>query len=426
MNLLNYTLKYLAIALFGIISVWAVIFYVNMLDEVYDSLDDGLDNYKLLIIEKAHEDPGTLTRNEFAEGNYEIREISKDQAKRTKEVYQDTLMYMANEKDLEPVRMLTTTFKMDKKHYELKVISSMVEEDDLIEDLFYSLIWLYIFLLASILIVNNFLLKKVWQPFYGLVDQLKNFRLGKNQNIQSVETSVKEFNVLNDTVGALVRHTLETYNNQKQFIENASHELQTPIAISINRLELLAEKNELNESTLETVGQVIQTLERLTRLNKSLLLLSKIENRQFEDVEEVSVNQVVNALKEEFADFAEFKNVTISVKEKADLYVVMQKDLVTILISNLLKNAIVHNHTNGAVEMEIGEDYLLISNSGSAIALDPDKIFKRFHKDSGDHNNTGLGLAIVKAIIDLYSFSISYGFTGKHNIRIHFQVLPKS
>ena len=419
MNLLNHTLKYLAFALFGIISVWAVIFYVNMLDEVYDSLDDGLDNYKLLIIEKAQKDSSTLTRTEFAEGNYEIREISKSNALQIKDVHKDTLMYMQYEKDLEPVRILTTAFKREDRYYELKVISSMVEEDDLIEDLVYSLIWLYVALLASILIVNNLLLKKVWKPFYALLDQLKKFRLGKNQAIEPAETKVKEFKVLNDSVVSLVNHTLETFNSQKQFIENASHEIQTPIAISINRLELLAEKNELNDSGLETVGQVIQTLERLSRLNKSLLLLSKIENRQFEETEKININQIARELSEEFADFAEYKDIAITVSEKGQLNAMMQKDLASVMLSNLIKNAIVHNHAAGTVAIEIGDQYLKISNSGSNVALDEKKIFRRFHKGAEDKNNTGLGLAIVKAIADRYGFQIEYSFDGKHCFEIN-------
>jgi signal transduction histidine kinase len=418
MSLLNHTLKYLAFALFGIISVWAVIFYVNMLDEVYDSLDDGLDNFKMLIIEKAHKDSTILFRNEFEEGNYEIREITKEYAKSIRDVHKDTLMYMAYEEDMEPVRLLTTAFKINERFYELKVISSMVEEDDLIEDLFYSLIWLYIAMLASILIVNKFLLRKVWKPFYDMVDQLKHFRLGKDNSIQPVATQVKEFRVLNDSIVALAKHTVEAYESQKQFIENASHELQTPIAISINRLELLAERDDVSEQNLEAIGQVIQTLERLTRLNKSLLLLSKIENRQFMQTETVSVNDLFTQLIEEFHDFAEYKNLSVSIEENGQLAWSMQRDLAVIMVSNLMKNAIVHNHTNGTVDVEIGSNFFSISNSGSAAPLNQDKIFHRFHKDSADNNNTGLGLAIVKAIADLYELSVEYKFDGKHSVRV--------
>lgn len=426
MNLLNHTLKYLAFALLGIISVWAVLFYINMLDEVYDSLDDGLDNYKMLIIEKAQQDPGTLQKTEFAEGNYEIREISRKQATHMKEVHKDTLMYMPYEEDMEPVRMLTTSFHIDHKYYELKIISSMVEEDDLIEDLVYALIWLYVALIVSILLVNNLLLRKIWKPFYNLVDQLKSFRLGRNEPIRPATTNVKEFNVLNQSVAALVKHALDTYNSQKQFIENASHELQTPVAISINRLELLTDKSEMSQADLQTVGQVIQTLERLSRLNKSLLLLSKIENRQFEDVGLVSINTVVAELKEEFADFAAYKGLSVNISGDAPLEVIMQKDLAVILISNLLKNAIVHNHTNGFVEIQLGDGELRMANSGAQSPLDGERIFQRFHKSASGNGHTGLGLAIVKVIADLYGFRVSYAFDGRHVMCINFNMRSHS
>ncbi|HEV7380088.1 MAG TPA: HAMP domain-containing sensor histidine kinase [Dyadobacter sp.] len=420
MSLLNYTLKYLAFALLGIISVWAVVFYVNMLDEVYDSLDDGLDNFKMLIIEKASQDSTILLRNEFAEGNYEIREIPKDYAKKLRDVHKDTLMYMPFEDDLEPVRMLTTAFKKHDQYYELKIISSMVEEDDLIEDLFYALIWLYVALIVSILIVNNLLLRKVWKPFYGLVDQLKDFRLGINKPISAVDTEVKEFRILNDSVIALTQHTTDTFNSQKQFIENASHELQTPVAISINRLELLAERGALTEPDMEIVGRVIQTLERLTRLNKSLLLLSKIENRQFEQGELVSANTMFKDIVNELQDFADYKEVQINIEEKAQLNFSIPKDLAVILLSNLLRNAIIHNKEGGTVKIKIQQNHFSIANTGSASALDDKRVFRRFEKSSSDKNNTGLGLAIVKAITDICGATIVYKFDGKHTMTVSF------
>ena len=421
MSLLNYTLKYLAFALFGIISVWAVIFYVNMLDEVYDSLDDGLDNFKMLIIEKASQDSTILFRNEFAEGNYEIREVAESYAKKIKDVHKDTLMYMPYEDDLEPVRLLTTAFKKDDRYYELKIISSMVEEDDLIEDLFYALIWLYIALIGSILIINNFLLRKVWKPFYSMLEQLKDFRLGVNNPVGSVKTEVKEFKVLNDSLISLTRHTTDTFNSQKQFIENASHEIQTPVAISINRLELLAEKGALTEPDMETVGRVIQTLERLTRLNKSLLLLSKIENRQFEQGELVSLNMIIKELVHEFRDFADYKEVQMNVEESGELSYYMQKDLAVVLLSNLLRNAIIHNKEGGTVKIVVDRHFFSITNTGSALPLDGERIFKRFEKSSSDKNNTGLGLAIVKAITDMYAVTITYHYDGAHTMTVSFQ-----
>ncbi len=420
MKLLNHTLKYLSITLFVIISIWAAIFYINMLDEVYDSLDDGLENYKLLIIKKAEEDSSILNKKEFAESNYEIREIPESVAVLRRDVHQDTLMYMLNEEDYEPVRMLTSAFALNNKFYELKVISSMVEEDDLIEDLLYSLIWLYVAMIASVLVVNNFMLKKTWKPFYLLLDQLKQFKLGKDPIVTPAETQVKEFRELNEAVHLLLNRTLETYQGQKQFIENASHELQTPLAISINKLELLSEREDLTENNLVAVGQVIQTLERLKRLNKSLLLLSKIENKQFRDHEQVDINAIFKNLINEFSDFADFRNVRISLRENGQLDADMNKDLAGIFITNFLKNAIVHNHESGTVEIVINRNSFTIYNSGAEVALDAEKMFERFHKKSNEKNNNGLGLAIVKAIADLYGISVIYNFDAGHNMTVIF------
>lgn len=421
MKLLNHTLKYLSITLFVIISIWAAIFYINMLDEVYDSLDDGLDNYKILIIKRAQEDSTILTKNTFAESNYEIREIAEKEALSRKDIHADTLMYTLNEEDFEPFRMLSSAFTLNSRYYELKVISSMVEEDDLIEDLLYSLIWLYIAMIASILIVNNFLLKKTWKPFYQLLDQLKQFKLGKDPVIVPAETQVKEFKELNEAVSLLISRSLEAYNGQKQFIENASHELQTPLAISINKLELLSEREDVNEENLIAIGQVIQTLERLTRLNKSLLLLSKIENKQFQENELVHINTIFKNLIEEFRDFADYKNVSLTLEENGQLNASMNKNLAEILITNFIKNAIVHNVSNGFVKITVNSSSFTISNSGSDKALDQDKIFLRFQKKSNEKNTTGLGLAIVKAIANLYGLSVAYSFDKVHHMTVRFK-----
>ena len=163
MKLLNYTTAYFAGILLLVILVWAGLFYVNMLDEIYDSMDDGLGNQKMLVMQKAARDSSVFNRQNFEDGYYRLKEISLAQARNRKDVYQDTLMYMLNEQDYEPVRMLTTVFRHQNRFYELRVITSMVEEDDLIEDLAFALFWLYVGLIASILILNNFLLKQIWR-----------------------------------------------------------------------------------------------------------------------------------------------------------------------------------------------------------------------------------------------------------------------
>lgn len=421
MNLLNYTLKYLSIALLLVISIWAVLFYFNMIDEVQDSLDDGLENSKMLVIQRVEKDSGIIQRSGFSEHNYEIKEVTERSGLKFKDKYQDTLMYTLNEEDMEPFRMLTTVFNKDNKYYEMKVVSSTVEEDDLVRGLLYSLIWLYAAILISFFVINHLLLRKIWTPFYQLLRRLKAFRLDQDQGIETGSTEVKEFKELNVAVKSLVTQSVGTYGSQKQFIENAAHELQTPLAISLNRLELLAESEDLSDQHLEAIGQVIGTLQRLTRLNKSLLLLSKIENKQYGEVALLSINMLMKTLISEYEDFAQLKSVQVHLEEEALLEVAMNKDLAAILISNLLKNAMTHNIAGGTVAVSISSQGLVISNTGRSVALDPEQVFKRFKKDSQAQSSTGLGLAIVKAIIDLYGFDIQYSYTDQHHLKINFR-----
>jgi signal transduction histidine kinase len=422
MKLINYTLLYTSIALLFIVGVWAGIFYINMLDEIYDSIDDGLSNSKLLIIQKAQTDSSLLYKKQFGESNYSILQVPEEKAMAMHDLYKDTLLYMDNEEDYEPVRLLTTTFSVKgNKFYELKIISSMIEEDDLMEDLLYSVLWLYVVLVVSVLIVNIFVLRKVWKPFYHLIDYLKHYKLGKESGQAPTGTTVQEFKLLNETISALLERNLEVYTSQKQFIENASHELQTPLAISINKLELLAERSDTSEEQVQVISHVIQSLERLTRLNKSLLLLSKIENKQFALEEDVDFNSVTEKLMEDFIDLAEFKEVCLVYHNEGELEKYMNKDLAEMLVANLLKNAIVHNVSGGTVDITIRKDSFTIVNTGPAKALNGEKLFSRFYKESMEKGTTGLGLSIVKAILDLYKGSITYTFSSGHIMYIRFE-----
>ena len=414
MKLHHQSLKYLSVALLCIITIWAVIFYFALLDEVYDSLDDGLDNTRQLIIQRALQDTSLLSRTEFRESNYIIHSISKHEALQQKDIFEDTLMYMQNEDDLEPVRILTTAFQRDERYYHLRVMTSMVEEDDLIESFFWGLLWLYLILMAVIIFVNNRVLKKLWDPFYQILAQLRGYRVGTDPVPAAVVTNVTEFKQLKIAVEQLFNHTLKAFNSQKQFTENAAHELQTPLAASINKLEILLERQQVDEVQVKQLAEVIEILQRLTRFNRSLLLLSRIENRQYLQGEEVNINGLVKEEVENINDFARHKKVTFKITSKENLKPSLNKDLARILISNLIKNAVVHNIQGGMVNVEITPGKFLICNTGSEIPLQKGKVFQRFFKETKNADNTGLGLAIVKAITETYLIEVSYTFNGKH------------
>lgn len=418
MKLVNHTLLYLSGALFLIIGVWAVVFYYSMLDEVYDSIDDGLDNYKMLIIQKAGADSTILKKSSFEESNYSITQIPQEQAMQSVERYSDTLMYMQNEEDFEPVRILSTVFSIGTNYYKLEIISSMVEEDDLIEDLTYYLVFLYIALLLSIYLLNFFILRRTWKPFYTLMERLRHFNLRQPKPLQVPETNVSEFKELNQAILDLLKNNIEVYNSQKQFIENASHELQTPLAISINKIELLLEEEDLGEAKATALSDVVKNLERLTRLNKSLLLLTKIENRQFAEEEELDFNSLIKQQLSDFSELLEYKNIGIRLEEHGVFLRRFNKDLAFILLSNLLKNAITYNVPGGEISIEISFGEIRLSNTGQDEPLDAEKVFGRFYRSTTHKGSTGLGLSIVKAIVERYRLHVDYAYDGRHHFSI--------
>ncbi len=421
MRLLNQSLKYLLVPLLLILGIWSVIFYINMLDEINDSIDDGLDNSKLLIIQRAASDSTLLQKSSFNESNYAIQELAKASAITIKDSYTDTSLYMQDEDDMEPVRMLTTAFELNGKFYRLQVISSMVEEDDLIEDLFWSVIWLYLVMLTAIIVINKIALRKLWKPFYEILRQLKNFRLDSNEKPPDIKTNIKEFKELKSAVNTLTQHSLETYTHQKQFTENAAHELQTPLAIAAGKLELLLEKDDIKATHAADIVQVLQIMERLARLNRSLLLLTKIENRQYAGNQPVSINQTAHQCISDLEDFIAYKNIAVSIHEPEQAEVEMDPALASILIGNLIKNAVFHNRPNGLITIDITQTVVKISNTGNKKALNPEKIFIRFYKNSTEQSGTGLGLAVVKAICKLYDFGLSYHYNNNHCFDIRFK-----
>ena len=220
----------------------------------------------------------------------------------------------------------------------------------------------------------------------------------------------------------LITQSKNAYISQKQFTENASHELQTPIAIIINKLELLLESEHLKEKDAKTIAEVLKISDRLKKINNSLLLLAKIENNQFLEQKNISVNQISKELLLDLQEFAEFKKIDIKVLETNDCTININISLAEILISNLIKNAFFHNKENGTIILAFSENTFTICNSGNTISLNPETIFYRFEKNTTNNKSTGLGLAICMAICKSYSFSLTYQFSeNKHCFTVAFK-----
>ena len=404
-----------------ILSIWAIIFYFIIINEVYDEIDDSLEDYSTMIISKFNEGEDLPEQDNGTNNSYHIELISNSYI----DIVQSTItvddtIYIATKGETEPARVLKTFFRADNdKTYCLHVYTPSIEHDDLIKAILYAIIYLFIFLLITIIIINFWVYKASMSPMYRILEWLKVYELeGKNHPLEN-STDIVEFKRLNDAIESSLMKIEKSYSHQKEFIGNASHEMQTPLAICQNRLEALLE-TDLQEEQLEAIIKTQQTIDYMKKLNKALLLLSKIENRQFSQVEEVNFNVIINDLVPDFEEVYEFKHINIEVTSKATLLINMNVTLAKTLIINLIKNAFVHNIDAGELNIQIDSSSLVIENSGHQ-ALDSEKIFNRFYQNKKSPNSTGLGLAIVHSICKESGFKIEYKFIeNKHRFIINF------
>ncbi|MDM1073466.1 HAMP domain-containing histidine kinase [Empedobacter brevis] len=398
-SLKNYTFRYLTFWLLIVIAIWAFIFHSLILDEVYDNVDDGLKNQKIEIIREVYRDPDLLNTTEFGLSQFKISKVDPSQYNESNR-FSNEMVYMEYDEDMEPYRVLRTGFyDKDNFPYMLEIRTSTVEEDDLIYDLSISLVALYVFILISILLINHFGLRKAFKPFDQIISQLRKYEVGNKEKPIHVVTNVKEFSFLQNEIQRMINRNDEVFNSQKLFIENASHELQTPLTIAINKLDLLIEESDLGEKEMLSLVDTKQTLWRMVNLNKSLLMLSRIENNQYKNNEEVNFTRLTKDLLEDYESILEAAEIKVTTNFKADFMIDFNLDLARILISNLIRNAIKHNNEERLIQIELDSNQFMISNTGKNYSLDTNVIYNRFYKQGTSEGNNGLGLSIVETII---------------------------
>ncbi len=398
-SLKNYTFRYLTFWLLIVIAIWAFLFHSLILDEVYDNVDDGLKNQKIEIIREAYREPNLLNTTDFGLSQFKITKVDPSQYNEINR-FSNEKIYMEYDDDMEPYRVLKTGFySSDNKSYSLEIRTSTVEEDELIYDLSISLIVLYVFILISILLINHFGLKKAFKPFREIISQLRKYEVGNSEKPKLVDTNVKEFSYLQNEIGRMINRNDEVFNSQKLFIENASHELQTPLTIALNKLDLLIENSDFPEKEVLNLVETKQTLWRMVNLNKSLLKLSRIENNQYKNNIEVNLTALIKDLLEDYESILEVEEIKLEINFESDFIINFNPDLAQILISNLIRNAIKHNSNEKIIKIESNSNSIIISNTGKNTTLDSNLIFNRFYKQGASEGNNGLGLSIVDTII---------------------------
>ena len=421
MKLLSYTYRKLALLLFLLMAVWGVLFYYAIIDEVVDETDDTLENYGEILMESALHDPSILETEGSLMSFYKFTPISEEEGRHYRQVFYDATVYIELEDEDEPVRVMCTAFRMpDGQYYELKLMISILERDDMVEAMLWYLGALQTCVLICTSIGIQLVLKGVFRPLHRLLDWLHCIQPGKEVPPLDNPTKIREFRQLSDAALDMGNRSYKAYEEQKQFIENASHELQTPLAIVRGKVELLAESEGMTEQQMEQLDEIYATLGRAVKLNKSLLLLSRIENGQYTEMEDVSVDEILDELLPDLMDIYEHKQVRLIRKREEQPFIIRcNHSLAQILVSNLVKNSLLHNREGGELQVLTTPTSLVIKNTGD-VPLDGEKLFRRFyHGMDGKKDSTGLGLAIARSIALSSSLKLTYEWQdGMHTFRL--------
>lgn len=402
----------LSIVLSAILVLWATFFYITIMDEIIDEVDDSLEDYSEQIIVRFLAGEELPSKSSSSNNQYYLTEVTPEYAQRKPHItYVDSMVYIPSKRETEPARILTTIYKdEDGKYYELVVSTPTIEKEDLKEAILYWMIFLYLGLLFVIILINVWIYQRSNRPLYKLLAWLDEYKVGGRNTPLQNDTDITEFKKLNESAVRNMNRAEEVFEEQKQFIGNASHEIQTPLAVCRNRLENLMEDESLTKNQLEELAKTHQTLEYITKLNKSLLLLSKIDNRQFTEANDIELNRLTGEFLQDYKEVYSYMDIHAEVNETGVFKIRMNETLAGILINNLIKNSFVHNTESGQVFIEISSSKLILRNTGQESPLNPKLIFERFYQGNKKEGSTGLGLALVKSICDMAKLRLTYYF----------------
>lgn len=338
-----------------------------------------------------------------------------------KYIFTDTLIYDKDEEENVNHRILNAFVKVKDNYYQITLAKPTLEEDALIEGLGSSLLMVLGFLVLSFFAVNWLLSQWLWKPFYKTIDQLREYDIKKAGHVRLERSGTREFDQLNTTLNEMSEKIFRDFIHQKEFTENAAHEMQTPLAVIKAKLDLLIQSPNLKEEEMNQLQSIDTSVSKLASLNKALLLLAKIENNQFKEATEINLTQVIEKTLLNYEEVIDSKQLSLKKELEGNVMLRMNPVLCEILISNLIQNATRHNISRGFLNIKLTADSLTVSNSGNSLNIKAEELFERFKKNDASRESIGLGLSIVKSITALYNVKISYNYLeNTHTFTLHF------
>jgi len=418
LRLLNkITLNLLSISLF-IFLFGMVAFYYVLREQVDQNINLELEKREKSIIKEL--DSAHSTTNPTVNLSEKVLITPLDKP-RPLVSFSDTLLFNPDENKYAIYRQLGFVKSIGDQSYFIQIFKPLEETDRLIVRIVMMMNLLIIIIIITLLIANRHSSRQDWKVFYDTIDNINKYDVNSFDDFSLKHSEIKEFSDLNRGLLTMTERIKNDYLNLKEYIENASHEIQTPLAIINSKMELLLQWGDMKEKQYKIVADAYEASNRLSRLNKTLILLAKIENRQFPESNPVNPAIMINHQLESLEDLILSKKIKITKRFDNDVTIQMNPYLAEILLINLIKNAVRHNIKGGELILELTKHRFEIANSGQPLQIDPEMLFERFHKSSSSPESLGLGLAIVQKICNIYGFKIGYHYKDEmHIMRVEF------
>jgi len=401
-----YILSSIIVLVFGLLAL-----YITINSIASSDVSEGLSASENRIVRQ-------LEQQKPVSNLYPIIEI-KPAEKLQKAILKDTLIYDPVVGESELFKELDTWENIHGQLYHITVRALTVEKTDIVMSIFLATAVLLLLLVGTLYFINKKTALSIWKPFYENLEKLKSFSVQSIEKFSLDETPITEFNELNQSINKLTAKVKSDYNSLKEFTENASHELQTPLAVIQAKTETLLNSKNLDREQISVIQSILENISRLEKLNSTLLLLTKIENAQFSNREIIHFSVLIQNNLDSMKELFEMRGVKTGIDVKEEFIVNMNAPLAQIMVINLLKNALVHTSDDGTLEVEIAKTHLVFSNSGKKALKNSDKIFERFYKENSDEKSTGLGLSLVSKICEVSHLKVGYSFSeNRHFFRI--------
>jgi signal transduction histidine kinase len=322
--------------------------------------------------------------------------------------------YSQREKKMHNFRQIVFTLPAAGQLYKITVAKPLEGIHHLFRAILVVSLATILIIILAFLLTNRILLRRLWQPFYDALHAMQHFKLGNTKDLHFPSTNTEEFAFMNESLGMAAKKAEEDYLLLKEFTENASHELQTPLSIIRSKLEMLIQEEDLSHRQSEIVRSAFAAIKKLSRLNQSLLLLTKIGNQQFNDLEDVRLDEKIENKLGQFRELWQTSGIEVS-SRLSPATIRASPELIDILLNNMFSNASNHNIPHGDIDIALESRQLTISNTGLSVPLDARRMFTRFYKGEQHTGHNGLGLSIIKQICEVTTLRPSYQFSGNRH-----------